>query len=473
MRRRDFLKAGATGAFGAFLPGCRAASGEPRERPVPGPNIIYIMADDLGYHDLGCYGQDKIATPHIDRMAAEGMRFTDCYSGSPVCAPARSVLMTGQHTGHTRVRDNFAVVGGDECSGGGSRGRVALKPDDVTVAEVLKQTGYTTGISGKWGLGEPGTTGVPNKQGFYEWFGYLNQRRAHDHWPSHLWENGERVDLLRERRSREGFSHHRFTEHCLDFIRTHAGEPFFYYLAYTLPHWPLVMPEDDVGRYADRDWSDEAKAYAAMVSLIDRDVGRILGLLRDLRLDENTLVFFCSDNGASKRWEGLFDSCGEMKGHKGSLQEGGLRVPMVARWPGHVPAGTVHETPWYFADFLPMAAELAGVATPPGIDGISVADTLLGGQQDLAGRFMYWEKPPLRPEGKLDQATRRGRWKALRRGLNGSVRLYDLTDDLAEEENVAGRHPDVAEQFSRYMDQAHVHSPHWPHRGSNGEEAHS
>ncbi len=429
------------------------------------PNVIYIMVDDLGYRDLGCYGQELIETPRIDRMAAEGMRFTDCYSGHGVCAPARSVLMTGLHTGHTPIRDNRALVGGTE----GARGHARISFDDevVTTAEVLKSAGYTTGLTGKWGLGEPGTDGVPNKQGFDEFYGYLNQAHAHNHWPNWLWHNTEKVDLgKRERGLNEYLSHHLFTEFSLNFIRENQAGPFFLYVAYTLPHWPLKM--SDYGQYADKEWDDNAKAYAAMVSLIDRDTGRILDLLEELGIAENTLVFFCSDNGASSRWDGLFNSCGEMQGDKGSQHEGGIRVPMIAWQPGSVPAGVVDDTPWYFADVLPTLAELAGAdaEVPENIDGVSVLPTLRGQEQDLSERFMHWENTPGNPEGRLRQASRRGQWKAMRTYGSDHFELFDLSENHAEATNVAGEHPEIVAQFRQFMDQAHIPSPHWPHRDS-------
>lgn len=460
INRRDFLKLTGAAALAGASPRLWSA-------PEPGeaarPNIIYIMVDDLGYRDLGCYGQDKIKTPRLDRMAREGMRFTECYSGAPVCAPARSVLMTGQHAGHTPIRDNKARVGGTEGTGGL---RVSLKPEVVTVAEVMKKAGYATGLSGKWGLGEPGTTGIPTRQGFDAFYGYLNQARAHNHWPQELWQNEKKVPLPGQgRRSPQRFAHPKFTRHCMDFIREHRDQPFFYYLAYTLPHWPLVM--SDYGRYAKEDWPERAKAYAAMVTLIDQDVGRILDLLKQLGLDDNTLVFFCSDNGASSLWQDLFDSGGHMKGKKGSLHEGGIRVPMIARMPGTVPAGVVSDTPWYFADVLPTAADLAGVKPPADVDGLSILSTLKGNKQDLSERFMYWENPPLKVDRPLRQAARQGRYKAMRNGYGSeSIRLYDLGEDHTESGNIASDHPNLARRFIEFMDKAHTPSPHWPHRNS-------
>ncbi len=416
------------------------------------PNIIFILTDDLGYRDLGCYGQEKIATPNLDRMAGEGMCFTSCYAGSPVCAPCRSVLMTGQHTGRTRVRDNFAAVGGVP-----PQGRVPLEPEDTTVAEVLKDAGYATGITGKWGLGEPDTTGVPNRKGFEEWFGYLNQRNAHSYYPPYLWHNQEKVELEgNEGDGQEQWSHELIADFGLEFIREHADGPFFLYLAWTLPHGKYQIPS--LEPYSQKGWPRDAKAYAAMVRRIDWDVGRVLDLLKELEIDERTIVFFCSDNGAARRWEGLFDSCGELRGRKGDVYEGGIRTPMLVRRPGSVPAGEVSDAPWYFADFLPTAAELAGAPLPKDIDGVSVLPTLLGREQDLCTRRLYWELP-----GELlQQAVRQGCWKAVRHGLSGAVELYDLGCDVCESTDLAAERPKVAEEFARYLTATHEESPCWP-----------
>jgi arylsulfatase A-like enzyme len=416
------------------------------------PNIIFMLADDLGYADLACYGQEKIRTPSIDRMAFEGVRFSDCYAGSPVCAPCRSVLMTGQHTGHTRVRENFARVGGTP-----PQGRAPLEPEDVTVAEVLKEAGYATGITGKWGLGEPDTTGIPNRQGFDEWFGYLNQRRAHSYYPDYLWHNEEKVILEGNLEGKRGqYSHDMITEFGLDFIRRHHAKPFFLYFAWTLPHDRLEPPS--LEPYADTDWPEEAKAYAAMVSRMDRDVGRVLDMLRELGIDERTIVFFTSDNGAARRWEGMFDSSGPLRGHKSEVYEGGIRVPMVVRHPGKVPAGKTSYSPWYFADFLPTAAEIAGVDPPDKIDGVSVLRSLHGGKQVLEDRKMYWEFPGQ----KFCRAVRWNHWKAVRLGQDSLVELYDLSKDVGEQNNVAGEHPDVVADMEAFMKASHVDSPYWP-----------
>jgi arylsulfatase A-like enzyme len=423
------------------------------------PNIIFILTDDLGYRDLGCYGQEVLSTPNIDRMAEEGMRFTQCYTGSPLCAPSRSVFVTGQHAGHTRVRDNFAAVGGVP-----PQGRVPLEPEDTTVAEVLKFANYRTGIAGKWGLGEPETTGVPNRKGFDQWLGYLNQRNAHSYYPPYLWRNQDKMELPANEGDGQGqWSHELIAEFGLEFIRTNHDRPFFLYLPWTLPHGKYQIP--DLGEYADKDWTDDEKGYAAMVSRIDSDVGDILDLLKELDIDDRTIVFFCSDNGAARRWE-RFGSCGNLRGCKGDVYEGGIRTPMVVRWPGRVPAGEVSTATWYFADFLPTVAELAGAEVPHEVDGVSVLPTLLGEEQEgLEERYLYWELPK---KDALHQAARRGDFKAVRHGLEGDVELYELDVDEGESTDVAREHRDVAQGFADFMTAAHEESPCWPDDG--GEE---
>jgi len=441
-------------AIGLGISMCAAANGQnPGDSGRPDrPNIIFVMADDLGYGDLGCYGQKHIRTPNIDRLATEGTRFTDVYAGGSVCAPSRCVLMTGKHLGHARVRGNASSVGGV-----GPQGRGPLEPEDVTVAEVLKPAGYATGISGKWGRGEPESTGIPNRQGFDQWFGYLNQKHAHDYYPEYLWHNQERVELKGNLDGkRQQYSHDLCAEFALDFVRRHKDRPFFFYAAWTLPHGKYEIPS--VAPYQDRDWPEDYKVHAAMVTLLDRDFGRLMELLKELGLERRTVVFFCSDNGAVQRREGVLDSAGPFRAQKGSSYEGGLRTPMIVRWPGRVAAGAVSHAPWYFADFLPTAAALAGATPPPGIDGTSILPTLLGQPQDLDSRMLYWEQY----SGGYQQAVRWGRWKAVRFAAKNAFELYDLTSDLAEQHNVAEQHPEVVRQIAAFMDSAHVDSPCWP-----------
>ncbi|MCC6861380.1 MAG: arylsulfatase [Bryobacterales bacterium] len=451
MTRRDFL-AGA------------AAAGQARKGgPARPPNIVWIMGDDLGYGDLGCYGQDKIRTPHIDRLAEEGTRFTDAYAGCTVCAPSRSVLMTGYHMGHTSVRSN--------------PGGVPLLAEDVTVAEVLQQAGYATGCFGKWGLGDIGTPGVPTRQGFDEFFGYLHQVHAHFYYPRYLIHNESEYPLEgNENGKRATYSHDAIAGKALDFIRRNRARPFFCYVPFTIPHWELLVPEDSLaeyrgripergpyidprGHYANQEFP--RAAYAAMITRMDRDVGRILALLQQLNLERTTLVFFTSDNGSAERLrkDEFFRGTAGFRGHKQNLYEGGIRVPMIARWPGRVAAGAVSDCMWGFQDFLPTAAEAAGIKPPKSIDGVSVLPALLGGEQQ-PHEYLYWELPgydanrqAFRDEIPM-QAVRMGNWKAVRPKPNGPVELYDLERDPGETTDVAPEHPRVMQRIEEILKSA-------------------
>ncbi len=422
---------------------------------VEKPNIIFIMADDMGYGDAGCFGGKLIRTPNIDQLASEGMRFTQCYAGSTVCAPSRSVLMTGLHTGHTRVRGNFGK-GGVKGLGGG-KGRVPLRENDITVAEILKLGGYSTGITGKWGLGEPSTMGTPNKKGFDEWFGYLNQRRAHSFFPTFIWLNEGRFDLPGNANGKQQqYTHDLFTGFALSFIRKNKSKPFFLYLPYTVPHSRFEIP--DLGPYANRSWSEKAKVYAAMITRMDDHIGQIISLLKELVIDKKTIVFFCSDNGAANRYDGLFDSSGLLRGRKRDMYEGGLRTPMIVRWPGKVPANQTSEAVWSFTDFLPTAADLANVQKPKMLDGISVLPTLLGKAQETNNRFLYWEFF----EGGFQQAARWKNWKVIRRKKNERLELYDLNEDIGETRDISKREPKIIAKFEKYLKTARTESEDWP-----------
>ncbi|MDG2382138.1 MAG: arylsulfatase [Pirellulaceae bacterium] len=419
------------------------------------PNIIFIMADDMGYGDAGCYGQQQIQTPHIDRLAAEGMRFRQCYAGSTVCAPSRSVLMTGLHTGHTRVRGNTGR--GGVVGLGGKVGRVPLRAEDITVAELLKSAGYKTAMVGKWGLGEPLTSGVPNKQGFDSFFGYLNQRRAHSYFPTYLWLNQHRFELPGNRDGRQQqYSHDLVTAHALHAIRDMADQRFFLYLPYTIPHDRFEIP--DLGPYADRDWTETEKTYAAMITRMDSHLGNMLDLLAELGIEERTIVFFCSDNGAANRYEGIFDSSGPLRGRKRDMYEGGLRTPMIVRWPNRIQAGAVNDTVWSFQDFLPTAAELAGVTIDHQVDGESILGTLLGNHQNLKDRFHYWEFH----ERGFQQAARWQDWKVVRPGRNQALELYNLKHDLGETKDIAKEHRELIRQFETNLAAARTESQEWP-----------
>ena len=426
LNRRGFLKSTAVGAIGLSLP-LRAIG---KEAPARKPNIIFIMVDDMGYHDLGCFGSKTILTPNIDKMCAEGVKFTDCYSGDTVCAPARSTLMTGYHKGHTPVRSN---------SGG-----VPLFPTDLTVAEVLKKAGYATGGFGKWGLGNQGKDGAAERQGFDLFFGYYNQWHAHTYY-THLFRNSVKVELNGR------YTHHAIYDETIKFIKANAGGPFFCYCPWTPPHAAYQIPEDEPAwaLYKDKSWKDKsAKVVAAMDSMMDRQVGEILALLKELKIDDNTIVFFTSDNGAAKRFDGIHNSCGKMKGHKRSMNEGGIRVPMVVRWPGRIKPGQVSDLPWYFPDVMPTFAELAGVSkeVPKDTDGISIAATLLGKGKQAKHEYLFWSSG--------SHAVRMGKWKGI--GKGGKVRLYDLSKDIGETNDLAAQHPDIAKKISGIMEKAWV-----------------
>ncbi len=430
------------------------------------PNVIFIMADDLGYGQLGCYGQTRIRTPNVDRMAAEGTRFTQFYAGHCVCAPSRSVLMTGYHTGHTSVRIN----------GGGA----PLLPDDVTVAEVLKQAGYVTGCFGKWGLGDHGTDGVPYKQGFDEFFGYLHQVHAHFYYTHFLWKNDQKYPLKKNvGQKRNQYSHDVITQAALDFIRGHRRQPFFLYLPLTIPHFELLVPEDSLRQYRGKfpeptPYVDRRKHYAdqpapraalaAMISRLDGDVGRLFKLLKELDIDENTVVFFTSDNGGYQLAEEFFHGNGHLRGGKGSFYEGGIRVPMIVRWPGKIRADVTDDFVWTFWDVMPTLAELATGKCPEEIDGISVADRLLGREQEIPDRFLYWEKQPQNKGGRppWSVAVRWGKWKVVRDKPHLPLELYDLSTDIGERHNIANQHSDVVKRIELYLKNARTTSREYP-----------
>ncbi len=455
LNRREFLNLAAGGAAAVVIPssGCQSEFASAGSAAKKRPNIIFIMVDDLGWADLGCYGSKAISTPNIDRMASEGIRFTDAYSGCMVCAPARSVLMTGFHTGHTSVRSNTSGV--------------PLEDSDITVAEVLKQAGYRCGGFGKWGLGDVRTSGVPEKQGFDVFFGYYHQIHAHDYWTDYLWRNSEKIDMTGEKGSAERYTHYRIFEQTMDFIRQNKDRPFFCYAPWTPPHGKFQIPEDEPvwAMYKDKEWPKDAKVAAAMDTMVDRHVGELLGLLKELGIDERTVVFFCSDNGAAFRFEGVLDSSGPLRGRKRDMYEGGIRVPMIVRWPGKIRAGQVSEHVWYFADVMPTLAELAGAGkyVPGGIDGISVVPALLGrAEEQKKHEYLYWEwhlydwsKRENVPNG-LMQAVRMGKWKAVRHRSDEAFELYDLEKDVGEENNLAGQHSGVMRKIEAYIKRTRV-----------------
>ncbi len=449
------------------VPALAAAAEDRPERP----NIIFIVADDLGYGELGCYGQEKIKTPRLDRMAAEGIRFTDHYAGYNVCSPSRACLMTGRHLGHVHVGQ------------GGS-----LKKEHITVAMLLKKAGYATCMIGKWGLvGRPGHPGSPNNKGFDHWFGYDNQGFAHFYYPEFLWRNDRKVlypnnhnlrtetgEYIPDVDAKGTYSHDEFTKEALGWIRENKDGPFFLYLPYAIPHAELTVPRDSLEPYLKLGWPETPKlidkgnnggggygsqytrgycaqshpnaTYAGMITRMDRDIGRILDLLGELGISRNTLVLFSSDNGPSG--EGgqdinFFDSNGPLSGAKRSLKEGGIRVPMIARWPGTIKPGRTSNHPSAFWDFLPTACALAGVTPPEKIDGISYLPELLGRTaEQKKHEYFYWI-----------WAIRSGKWKLHPAGKD-KFRLYDLENDIAEKHDVAGKFPEVVERCSKYFEKA-------------------
>ena len=439
------------------------------QQPSQPPNILLIQADDLGYGDLSAYGQAQFRTRALDRLAREGIRFTQYYAGSTVCAPSRASLMTGLHTGHAWIRGN---------------GEHALRLEDLTIAELLRTAGYRTAVIGKWGLGLPGTTGEPDRQGFDHAFGFLDHRHAHRQYTDHLWRNGERVatDVAND------YANDLFTQEAVAFIDRNDRRPFFVYLNYTVPHAELRVPEESLaefrGKWPERPYVDSAAdkrltgmssdgrslgyrsqreprtAFAAMIVRMDRDIGRLMDHLRNRGLDRNTLIMFISDNGPHREGGAdpvFFKSNGGLRGIKRDLYEGGIRVPMIARWVGVIPAGRVSHHPWAHWDILPTLAELAGAKVPPGLDGTSMARSLRGEPQPTHD-FFYWEFH----ERGFQQAVRMGKWKALRLTVGAPLELYDLQSDPGEVHNVAPAHPGVVAQIESFLRTARTPSQRWP-----------
>ena len=439
------------------------------------PNIVFILADDLGYGELGCYGQKKIATPHVDKLAGQGMKFTQFYAGSTVCAPSRSVLMTGQHLGHTRVRGNAGKM---------NTAAQMLKPGDTTIAGVLKQQGYATGMMGKWGLGHENDEGEPRKHGFDYYFGYLNQGHAHNHYPDHLWRNGEKVPLPNDltpvgETAGMGYATKRvvyatdlFYREALEFIEKNKERPFFLYLALTTPHAnnerSRVLGEGNetpnFGSYADKDWNDSAKAHAAMIERLDRGVGEVTAQLEKLKLDRNTIVIFSSDNGPHR--EGgpnyspeFFEASGPLRGIKRSLTDGGIRVPFIVKWPGKIKPGTVSDHVGYFGDMMATFCDLTGAPRPPKLDSISITPTLLGQGTQAKHEFLYWE---FYEQGVSQAVLIEGRWKGIRlKTLTAPIQVYDLKNDINEATDVAGTHPEIVARATELMKTARFDNEFW------------
>lgn len=427
------------------------------------PNIIFILSDDLAQGDVGCYGQKLIQTPNLDRMAREGTRFTQAYCGTTVCAPSRTSLMIGQHTGHSPIRANREI---------GAEGQMPLPAGTFTVAQLLKSVGYATACCGKWGMGMFDTTGSPLKLGFDHFFGYNCQRHAHSYFPKYLYNDDQRFDLPgndgNTKVDGKGaiYAQDLIADETLKFVKTNKDRPFFLYYSITLPHGTFQI--NDQGLYKDKPWSEQEKNYAAMVTRLDTDVGRLLALLKELKLDDKTLVMLAGDNGSSfppnsplgKRFD---QAANGLRGYKRELYEGGLRNAGLARWPGVVPAGRVSDEPWAFWDFLPTCAGLTGAKIPENarIDGLSLVSFLKGGPAPKRDYF-YWELH----EGPSLQAVRWGDLKAVRNGPSKPIELYDLKTDAAESRNLAAEKPDLVAKAESLMKSAHTDDPNWPMRDS-------
>lgn len=438
------------------------------------PNIVFILADDLGLGDLGCYGQEKIKTPRIDRLASEGMRFTRFYAGSPVCAPSRCTLMTGLHQGHAYIRSNRGVK---------PEGQEPIPADTVTLVGLMHKAGYATGAFGKWGLGPMESSGDPLAHGFQQFLGYNCQSHAHNFYPVRLWKNHEQLELPGNTGGTTGktYSHDAIEQGALAFLRENRERPFFLYLPFTIPHLALQVPEDSLAEYAgkfeERPYTGKQyqphpqpkAAYAAMITRLDRTVGRIVGLIDELKLTDNTLICFTSDNGAGEDgFAGLhtafFRSMGDLRGWKGSMYEGGIRTPFIARWPGKIKPGSKSDLPAAFYDILPTLCDVAGVEQPKNIDGLSIAPTLLGASEQRKHEHLYGEFPGYGGW----QAVWIGKWKGLRKGLQkgpAEIELYNLEQDPSEKNNVAGMHPDLVSRIAAIMAKEHEPSQLFPMKG--------
>lgn len=457
----------------ALLPGSAGNAQKRTTNDDKPPNVIYIMADDLGYGDLGCYGQKLIQTPNIDRMAKEGMRFTQMYAGSTVCAPSRAVLMTGRHMGHVSVRGN---AGRERISD------QTLRKGERTVAHVFRDAGYATALFGKWGLGETGSDGHPNQMGFAEFFGFLNQTHAHNYYPSWLVHNTEKYPLrnvaaVEDKERGDGWAKEKIDyapdvifAQAMQWLERNHDKPFFLYFSTTLPHANNEAARakgdgqeiPDYGIYQNKPWPNPDKGQAAMITRLDAQVGQLLAKLRQYGIARNTLVIFTSDNGPHEEGKNnpkLFNPGGPLRGMKRALYEGGVRVPFIARWPGKIKAGTTTEHIGYFGDVLATVSELTRQSAPGGLDSISFAPTLLG-QRDRQQQHKYIYFEFYEQGGR--QSVRFGNWKALREPMfTGPVQLYDLAQDISETNNLAEAHPDVVKQAIAYMDEAHVDDPKW------------
>lgn len=430
------------------------------------PNLIYILLDDAGYADLSCYGQKKFQTPNIDQLAQEGLKFTDHYAGCTVCAPTRCCLMTGLHTGHAVVRGNREVQ---------PEGQASMPAEIVTIPRLLRKAGYVTGAFGKWGLGAPGSASDPANH-FDEFFGYNCQRQAHNYYPTHLWHNREKVEL-----DGKTYSHDLIMAESLNFIRSSVenDKPFFCFLPITIPHAAMHVPEesaapfrkkfpqfeDTIGKYKGPLVKNPAAGFAGMMTRLDSQIGELMALLKKLGIDQSTVVMLTSDNGPHKEGGHMpqfFDSNGPLRGIKRDVYEGGIRVPLIARWPGTIQSGAESSLISAHWDVLPTLCELAGAKTPEGVDGISMVPTLTGKGTQQPHEFLYWEFPSV--GGK--QAVRMGKWKGVRLNLfknpKAKLELYDLSQDLGEKNNIATDHPDVVRKLEKALAVSHVRSETFP-----------
>ena len=478
--RREFLKAAGLLGAGTWPALSRAGGGrffgiqDSSSKSVRKPNIILILGDDRGHSELGCYGQQTIRTPNIDALAGGGLRFTQAYSGSPVCAPSRCVLLTGTHSGHAFIRDNREIQ---------PEGQLAIPRDSVTLPKLLKAAGYAAGCVGKWGLGPPGSEGDPNKQGFDFFFGYNCQRHAHNHYPAYLWRNDKKVAIEGNIGGPTGkhYAPDLFETEALEFIEANKGRPFFLFFATTVPHLALQVPDDSLAEYKGL-WNDPPydgkngylpqkyprAAYAAMVTRMDRSVGRIAALVKRLRLDNDTLILVTSDNGSTYDIGGydpaFFGGTGPFRSAKGSIYEGGIRIPLIARWPGRIKPGGASEGIVAFQDILPTFLAAAGAkgAVPIDVDGMSFLPVLFGAAAPPRHAHLFMEFA-----GYGGQVMARlGNWKGVRKDLlknpDAPLELYDLAADIGEKTNVASKHPDVVKRITEIMTSEHRPSKEFP-----------
>ena len=440
------------------------------------PNIVFILADDMGYGDLGCYGQKLIETPHIDQLAAQGIRFTQFYAGTSVCAPSRSSLLTGQHTGHTPIRGNYEIQ---------PEGQLPLPDTAYTIAEMLKDAGYATGDFGKWGLGYPGSEGTPGKQGFDRFFGYNCQRQSHSYFPDHLWDNDTRVDYANTTGNQEYYAPDLIQKKALAFMDEHKAAPFFLYLSYTLPHAALQLPKgDSLPAYYKRKFNEQPKtipaswdgkgyqpqayphaAYAAMVTKLDNYIAQVVNKLKTLGIEKNTLIIFTSDNGPHREGgndPAFFNSSSGFRGIKRDLYEGGIRTPMIAYWPAVIKKPKVSGLTGAFWDFMPTFAAMAGVPAPQHTDGISLLPTLSSKGKQRQHEFLYWE---FHEDGGR-QAVRMGKWKGVRlnvmKDADAAIQLYNLNTDPGETKNVAAENPVIVQSIQKIMQNEHTENINFP-----------